>query len=168
MLSLLLQLSWRAGALLCSVYACNDARCLAAAIDAIKMLRNELIFTRVHAFIAPQSRWAAASLACLLVSQAASLATNALAHVAGSRYDEYPRKPRAGILRRRLLERLPSAKHSARCWDHNHRWIMPHVAAYGILAVQALFFFLGGIRQRSNHHALIGRLLYAQVSATTS
>jgi len=46
---------------------------------------------------------------------------------------------------------------------------MPHVAAYGILAVQALFFFLGGIRQRSNHsYALIGRLLHAQASATTS
>ena len=48
-------------------------------------------------------------------------------------------------MRRRLLERLPSAsaKHSVRCIDHCK---MPHVAAYGILAVQALFFFLGGIR----------------------
>ena len=46
---------------------------------------------------------------------------------------------------------------------------MPHATAYGIVAVQALFFFLGGIRQRSNHdYVLIGRLLYAQASATTS
>ena len=93
-----------------------------------------------------------------------------LSPAAGSRCDESSRGGFARAFRGEdCWERLPSAKHSARCWDHNHRLIMPHVAAYGILAVQSLFFFLGGIRQRSNHnYALIGRLLYAQVSATTS
>ena len=58
----------------------------------------------------------------------------------------FPRQLCAGILRRRLLERLPSAKHSALRALHRSLCKMPHVTAYGILAVQALFFLLGGIR----------------------
>ena len=83
----------------------------------------------------------------------------------------FSRHSSPGILsrRRRLVERLPSAKRQAlRVLLHRSLCKMPHVTAYGIVAVQALFVFLGGIRQRSNHHAPIGRLLYAQVSATTS
>ena len=99
------------------------------------------------------------SLACLLVSQAASFHNDcSRPPVAGSRCDEYSHGTARPVFCRAggLLERLPSAKHSARCWDHNHRWIMPHVAAYGILAVQALFFFLGG---RSGSAAITVRRL---------
>ena len=67
-----------------------------------------------------------------------------LSPAAGSRCDE---SSRGGFARafcgEDCWERLPSAKHSAGCC-HRSSCKMPHVAAYGILLVQALFFFLGG------------------------
>ena len=112
-----------------------------------------MIYASMRDAIAFQQLISKASLASVL--QAASLAQRLLSPTGRgqSLRRVFSRHSSPGILsrRRRLLERLPSAKHSARCWNHNHRLIMPHVAAYGILAVQSLFFFLGGIRQRSNH-----------------
>ena len=98
------------------------------------------------------------SLACLLVSQAASFHNDcSRPPVAGSRCDEYsygtPFRP-ASSRRRRLLERqgcpevLPwSATRHATAHPLLPSIVfgtMPHVAAYGVLLVQALFFFLGG------------------------
>ena len=86
--------------------------------------------------------------AASLVSQLASLATNALAH--RSRAVVATSLPTAGLRarvvlsrrRRRLLERQ-AARNPPRA-AANRFGTMPHVAAYGILLVQALFFFLGG------------------------
>ena len=127
-----------------AIYACKDARCLAAAMNVLKMRRNELIFMRVQAFIALsrdelQPRLLAS--ACMPLARLAIDCSRP--PVAGSRCDEYSHTAglsRAGMFcraRRRLLERqgLPIALFFG---------TMPHVAAYGILAVQALFFFLGG------------------------
>ena len=124
------------------------------------------------AWLAFQQLISKARLASVL--QAASLAATAVAHrsrgVVATSILTARFFARVSSRRRRLLER-------GRGWAAQklHPLLpsivgtMPHVAAYGILLVQALFFFLGGIRQRSNHsYALIGRLLHAQASATTS
>ena len=91
------------------------------------------------------------------VLQAASLAATAVAHrsqeVVATSILTARFFARASSRRRRLLERqrlpgscsvphAPRNRPSAAAIDHFG--IMPHVAAYGILLVQCLFFFLGG------------------------
>ena len=107
------------------------------------------------AWLAFQQLISKARLASVL--QAASLAATAVAHrsqeVVATSILTARFFARASSRRRRLLERqagLPEAALLRRatqlpiCCCQGRFGTMPHVAAYGILLVQCLFFFLGG------------------------